>query len=338
MNQAELSIATNHSRRWLVCAGMLLMAVAASGYTTPVCAQGKYPDKPVRIVLPFGAGGVADVTARLVAEKLGEKLGQRFVVENQPGAGGVTAARSVQTAPADGYTLALLSNGTAISVPLFKNLPFDPVKDFTPISSMGYFQLVFVTSAQSPYKTLGDFIKTAKEKSGQLNVGTITAGSSQHLTAELFKSAMDLNFVIVPFKNSGEVAVALERGDVQLAIDFLPPLRGGLSGNKFLAVATSGLQRSPDMPNVPTVKEASGRDFEVTSWNAIYAPAGTPPAVIKTLNDALRSVLADSEIKKKALDLGIEAKASTPDEIHGRLKSDIAKWTAVIEKAGIQKR
>lgn len=315
-------------------AASLLAVTGLSGAS----AQGKYPDKPVRVVLPFGAGGVADVTARLVADKLGNKLGQRFVIENQPGAGGIVAARAVLGATPDGYTLALLSNGTAISVPLFKSLPFDPVKDFVPVSSMGYFQLIFVAKAGGPYKTLADFIKAAKEKPGALNVGTIAAGSSQNLTAELFKSTMGINFVIVPYKNSGEVLIALERNDVQLAIEFLAPLRAGLSGDKFVAVATSGLQRSGNLPNVPTVKEASGKDFEVTSWNAIYAPKGTPAEVVKTLNDGLRAVLADPEVKKKALDVGIEAKASSPDEIHNRLKADIVKWTAVIEKAGIQKR
>lgn len=317
----------------MLAAGTLTLAGAG-----PASAQGKYPDRPVRVILPFGAGGVADVTARLVADKLGDKLGQRFVIENQPSAGGITAAQTVQKAAADGYTLALFSNGTAISVPLFKSLPFDPVKDFLPVSSMGYFQLLFVTKADGPYKTLGDFIKAAKEKPGTLNVGTIVAGSSQNLTAELFKSTMGINFVIVPFRNSGEVMVALERNDIQLAVEFLAPVRGGLSGGKFTAVATSGLQRAGNLPNVPTVKEASGKDFEVTSWNAIYAPGGTPAAVIKTLNDGLRTVLADPEVKKKALDGGIEAKASSPAEIHDRLKADIVKWDAVIAKAGIPKR
>ena len=197
------------------CAVAAALAVSAA----PALAQGKYPDKPVRVILPFGAGGVADITTRLVADKLGEKLGQRFVVENNAGAGGIAAARAVLQAPADGYTLAVLSNGTAVSVGLFKALPFDPLKDFAPVSAMGYFDLILVTNANGPYKTLGDFIKAAKEKPGQLNVGTIAAGSSQNLGAELFKSVTGLNFVIVPFKTSGEVLVALERNDIQMATD-----------------------------------------------------------------------------------------------------------------------
>jgi tripartite-type tricarboxylate transporter receptor subunit TctC len=301
-------------------------------------AQGKYPDRPVKLILPFGAGGVADITTRIVADKLGEKLGQRFIVENNAGAGGIAAARAVMQSPADGYTLAVLSNGTAVSVGLFKSLPFDPVKDFAPVSSMGYFDLVFVTSANSPYKTLNDFIKAAKEKPGTLNVGTIAAGSSQNLGAELFKSTAGLNFVIVPFRNSGEVLVALERNDVQMAAEFYAALRSNIEAKKFIPVGTSGEKTAEYLPGAPTVQDAGGGNFVVTSWNAIYAPAGTPPEVIKTLNTALQQVLADPEVKKKALELGIEAKASTPEEIHDRLKADIVKWTRVIEKAGIEKR
>ena len=148
------------------------------------CAQ-NYPNRPVRLILPFGPGGVADVTARIVTEKLGEKLGQRFIIENMPGAGGITAARAVLSSAADGYTLALLSNGTAISVSLFKNLRFNPVTDFVPVSSMGYFDFILVTQAGSPYQTLADLIKAAREKPGTLNVGTINVGSTQNLSAQL---------------------------------------------------------------------------------------------------------------------------------------------------------
>lgn len=318
----------------LVLAGLAAMLVS----TLPVAAQGKYPERPVKIVLPFGAGGVADITTRLVAEKLSEKLGQRFVVENNPGAGGIAAARAVLGSPADGYTLAVLTNGTAVSVGLFNKLPFDPVKDFAPVSAMGYFDLIMVTNANGPYKTLGDFVKAAKEKPGQLNIGTIAAGSSQNLGAELFKSVSGLNVVIVPFKTSGDVLVGLERNDVQMATEFYAALRGGLDAKKFIPVAVSGTQRGAYLPNAPTAKEAGEPKWEVTSWNAIFAPAGTPPDVIATLNKALNEVLADPEVKKKALELGIDARGSTPQEIQDRLKADIVKWSDVIEKAGIQKR
>lgn len=326
------------ARRALIkIAALACLAVPVALAPIPAAAQGKYPDKPVKLILPFGAGGVADITTRLVAEKLGEKLGQRFVVENNPGAGGIAAARAVLQSPPDGYTLAVLSNGTAVSVNLFKSLPFDPVKDFAPVSAMGYFDLIFVTNIDGPYKTLGDFIKAAKEKPGTLNLGTIAAGSSQNLGAELFKTSAGIDVVIVPFKTSGDVLVGLERNDVQMAAEFYAALRGSLDVKKFIPVGTSGPKQAEYLPGAPTVA-STVPGFEVTSWNAIFAPAGTPAEVIATLNKALNDVLADPEVKKKALDLGIEARGSTPQEIQDRLKADIVKWGKVIEQAKIEKR
>lgn len=315
------------------CLGAALSLTA----TLPASAQGKYPEKPVRIILPFGAGGVADATARLVAEKLSDKLGQRFVIENMPGAGGITAARAVQQAPADGYTLALFSNGTAVSVGLFKSLPFDPVKDFVPVSSMGYFDLIFVTGANSPYKTLGDFIKAAKEKPGALNIGTIAVGSTQNLGAELLKSSAGIDVLIVPHKTSGEVMLATERGDVQLGSEFYAAARPALEGKKIVPLGTSGPKQAVYLPGAPTV-DSTIKGFDVTSWNAIFARAGTPPDVVATLNKALNEVLADPEIKTKALAVGIDARGSTPEEIGKRLQDDIVKWSKVIDDAKIQKQ
>jgi len=321
------------------CASMVGIIAWAALLLMPqiACAQ-KYPDRPVRLILPFGPGGVADVTARIVTEKLGEKLGQRFIIENMPGAGGINAARAVLSSAADGYTLALLSNGTAISVSLFKNLRFDPVTDFVPVSSMGYFDFILVTQAGSPYQTLADLIKAAREKPGALNVGTINVGSTQNLSAQLFKSTAGVDITIVPFRSSPDVLIALLRGDIQMAIENYTAVQSHISDKAVTAVSSSGLVRTSFLPDVPTVKEAGGGDFEARSWNAIFAPKGTPPDVIKTLNAALREVLDAPDLKKRALELGIEAKASTPEEIHARLTDDIEKWAKVIERAGIEKQ
>lgn len=328
----------NPSRRALCKA--LAVAPAAGLLTSPfsAVAQNSYPTRPVRFILPFAAGGVADVTSRIVAEKLGDKLGQRFVVENMPGAGGISAARAVMSAPADGYTLALFSNGTAVSVSLFNKLPFDPFKDFAPVSTIGQFEALFVTNAESQFRTLGDFLKAAREKPGTLNVGTISVGSTQHLAAELFKSTTGVNFVIVPFRTSPEVVVSLLRNDIHMLIDFPPALGASLSDGKLRAVASSGAKRSQSFPNVPTAQEAGVPGYEVTSWNAMYVPAGTPKDVVQTLNWGLREVLADPDVKKRALDLGIEATYCTPEEMTARMRADIEKWGKVIEKAGIPKQ
>jgi putative tricarboxylic transport membrane protein len=301
-------------------------------------AQAKYPERSVRIVLPFAAGGVADITARIVAEKLSEKLGQRFYVENQAGAGGIVAARTVISSPPDGYTLALLANGTAVSVSLFKKLPYDPRKDFAPISSLGFFDFLFATSANSPFKTLGDFIAAAKAKPGTLNVGTINVGSTQNLSAELFKTAAGIDFTIIPYRGTPEIQVALLQGDVALMIDSYSSMKGNLADGKLRALASSGARRSEATPELATVTESGVADYDVVSWNALFAPADTPPEIVKTLNAALRDILADADVKKRLLELGIEAKAGTPEALADRLKSDIDKWQKVIEKAGIQKQ
>jgi tripartite-type tricarboxylate transporter receptor subunit TctC len=321
------------------CVSLIAFAASALAFSQRSADAGtNYPNQAVRIVVPFAAGGVADVTARIVAEKLGAKLRARFYIENQPGAGGIAAARTVIASPPDGATLALLSNGTAISVPLFKNLPFDPLKDFVPISSLGFFDFVLATNAQSEFKTLADFVAAAKAKPGTLNVGTINVGSTQNLSAELLKTAAGIDFVIVPYRGTPEVQVSLLQGNIALMIDGYSSIKGNLADGKIRVLASSGSVRSESMPDIPSAREGGVADYDVISWNALFAPAGTPPEIVKVLNDALHEVLADPDVKKRLLELGIEAKAGTPAEIAARLKSDIDKWQKVIEKAGIQKQ
>jgi tripartite-type tricarboxylate transporter receptor subunit TctC len=317
---------------------LAILTLAALAASQQQARAAGYPDRPVRIVLPFAAGGVADITARIVAEKLSDRLGQRFYVENQPGAGGITAARTVISSPPDGYTLALLSNGTAVSVSLFEKLPFDPLKDFAPISSLGFFDFIFATGANSEFKTLGDFIAAAKAKPGALNVGTINIGSTQNLSAELFKTAAGIDFTIIPYRGTPEVEVSLLQGNIGLMIDSYSAIKGNLADKKFRALASSGPVRSESTPDIATLRESGVAGYDVVSWNALFAPAGTPPEIVRTINGALQTILADTEVKKRLLELGIEAKASTPQEISDRLKSDIDKWRQVIEKAGIPKQ
>jgi putative tricarboxylic transport membrane protein len=317
----------------------LLGASAATAGMGPgvARAQQNYPNRPVRFVLPFAAAGVADITARLAAEKLGDKLGQRFVVENMPGPGGIAAARAVLSQAADGYTVGLVTNGTAISVAIYKSLPFDPVKDFAPISLIGNFDLVFATNAESEFKTLADFLKAARERPGKLDVGTIAVGSTQNLGAELFNAQAGLNFQIVPYRTTPDVIVALLRNDIHLMIDFYGPMKPTLTDKKILPVATSGPQRSPFFTDVPTAAEAGVTGYEVTSWNGVFAPVGTPAEIMGTLNRSIREIVAIPEVKQRYAELGIEARASAPEDVKARLESDIKKWSALIERAGIQK-
>ena len=288
--------------------------------------------------MPFAAGGVADTTARVIADKLSDRLGQRFFVENQPGAGGIAAARTVMSSAPDGYTLIMLTNGTAVSVSLFERLPFDPLKDFAPVSSLGFFDFIFATSASSGFNTLADFIAAAKARPGALNVGTINVGSTQNLSAELFKTAANIDFTIVPYRGTPEVEVSLLQGNIALMIDSYSAIKGNVADGKFRALASSGPVRSESTPDLATVQESGVADYDVVSWNALFAPARTPPDVVKTLNGALQDILADAELKKRLIALGIEARASTPEQIAARLKSDIEKWRQVIEKAKIPKQ
>jgi tripartite-type tricarboxylate transporter receptor subunit TctC len=319
---------------------LLLGLVAAAGLASMGApnAQGTYPSRPVRVIVPFGAGGVADITIRIVAEKLGDRLGQRFVVENMPGAGGVNAARAAASSAPDGHTLTMLTNGTAISVPLFSNLPFDPLKDFVPISTLGTFDFLFAVNAEAEFKTLEEFIRRAKEKPGSLNVATVAVGSSQHLSSVLFKTEAGIDLVHVPFRNTPDALVSLIRNDANLLIDSYAALKSGLEGKQIRAIATSGPRRSSVLPDVPTVQEAGVPRFDVTSWNALFAPKGTPKPIVDTLNRALQDILAAPDVKARLLDLGIEAKSEAPAELTERLRSDIEKWRTVIEAAAIPKQ
>lgn len=301
-------------------------------------AQAKWPEKPVKIVLPFGAGGVADATARILADKLSQKFGERVVIENMPGPGGIAAAKAVAGANPDGYTMGFVTNGTAISVAAFNSLPFDPVKDFDMVSMLGEFDLVLVVNAKSEFKTLEDFIKAAKADPGKYNIGTIAVGGTQNLGAELFKSMADLKVTIIPYKNSPDIVVALLRNDVQMLVEFPPAVKGQVASGELRILASSSPQRSSLMQNVPTVNEAGVPGYEVTSWNGVFAPKGTSKEALDTMNATMREVLATADIKDQFAKLGVVARASSPDELLERLKVDIKKWNDVIAKAGIAKK
>jgi tripartite-type tricarboxylate transporter receptor subunit TctC len=319
-------------------AALAALALPALGMDHAAHAQQAYPSQPIRFVIAFGPGGVADTTSRLVAEKLGERLGQRVVVENNAGGGGIAAARAVLSAPADGHTLALLTNGTSISVSLFKNLTFDPLTEFAPVSKLGAFEFFFAAKADSPHRSLADLVKFARDNPGKLNVGTVNPGSTQHLSAMMLKSTAGIEFQWVPFKTSGDLIVAMLRGDVDAGVDAFAAFRGNLDDGKLRALATTAPKRFPLLPDVPPAKEAGAGDFEATSWNGLFVKAGTPPAIVAQLNKAVAEVLADPELERKLLGMGIIADPSSPEALAAFFKADIAKWAAVIERNKIEKR
>ena len=297
-----------------------------------------YPTKPVRIVLPFGPGGVADITTRTIAPKMSEGLGQQVLVENMPGAGGIRAAETVARADPDGHTLLLLTNGNAVSQALFKSLPYDPLNDFAMISTVGYFSMVIVSGANSKYKTLQDVIAAAKQNPGKLNIGTISPGGTQHLAGELFRSSAGMDALVVPHKTTGEVVIGVRNGNLDVGVDFIAPLISGIKAGDLRALAVTAGKRLPQLPDVPTAQEAGVRGYVVASWNALAAPAKTPAAVIRRVHDELAKALAAPEVQKRFAELGVEPRASTPEHLREFFVSESQRWAKVVEAAKIPKQ
>jgi tripartite-type tricarboxylate transporter receptor subunit TctC len=305
----------------------------------PACVLAQsYPSKPVRIVLPFGPGGVADITTRTIAPKMSEGLGQQVVVENMPGAGGIRAAETVARAEPDGHTLLLLTNGNAVSQALFKSLPYDPVNDFAMISTVGFFSMVIVTGADSKAKTLQEAIAMAKANPGKMNIGTITPGGTQHLAGELFRSTAGIDALVVPHKTTGEVIIAARNGNVDLAVDFIAPLLSSIKSGALRPLAMTAGKRFAGLPDVPTAIEAGVGGYDVASWNALAAPAKTPRAVIERVHQELAKALAAPEVQKRFAELGVEARISTPEFLRDFFVSESQRWSKVVEAAKIPKQ
>ena len=324
----------SHTMRTLTLAAALLV----SGAAAPPAAAETYPVRPVRIIVPYGPGGIADVVLRMVAQKLSEKFGQQFVIENRPGAAGIVGIQAVVTSAPDGYTLAMIGGGLTSAKSLFKTLPYDLEKDLAPISSTAYYSLVVATKQGSPYKTVRDVAAAAKANPGKLNFGTISPGSTQHLSAELFKSMSGIVVTMIPYKTTPELVTAVIRGDIDVAFDYQPGFEGGLSDGKITAIATTGSVRSLSLPEVPTVQEGGLSGYDVTSWNGLAAPARTPPEILALLNQGVNEALMDPGIKAASAKFGLEARGSTREEMRVRVRDDVAKWAKVIAEAGIERK
>lgn len=317
-------------RRTVLFGGMVLVAAPA------LRAQGAFPNRPLTLVVPFAPGGIADLTARAVAEPMARSLGQAVVVDNRPSAGSIVASQFVAQARPDGHTLLMVTNSHALSVSLFRKLPYDTVKDFSPVGLIGRFDLGLFVPANSRFKSLGDALAFARAQPGKLNIATIAVGSTQHLAAELFKTTAGIEALVVPYKTSPAVVSALRAGDADLAFEIVGPLLGQVSGGVVRALAVTGDERHPLLPDVPTVQQAGVARYAVASWNALAVPAGTPAAVIEQLNRALREALATPEVRDKLGKLGLRLSAGTPDELLTLLASEIARWREVIRAAKIE--
>lgn len=315
----------------------VLVIAMAFGATAGVTAQ-TYPSKSIRLIVGFAPGGVGDLTARVVAAKLSTQLGQQILVENRPSAGGIIAADAVAKAEPDGYTLFLMSNGNAVSASLYKKMPFDIVKDFTMVSTLGFFDLAVVVKNDSPFKTMKDLLTYLKANPGKANVGTINVGSTQNLAAELLLSMAKVDALIIPYKGSPDVLVALRGNDVQFAVDMLAPLVSQVKSGAVRVLAITNDQRFAGTPDLPTVAESGVPGYQASSWNAIALPAKTPQAIVDKLNKEIQIALASSDVKAKLLELGVTARGGTPEDMRKLVVSDVEKWAGVIERAHIEKQ
>ena len=289
--------------------------------------------------MPFGAGGVADLTARTVAQKMSEGLGQSIVIENKPGAGGIAAAEAVVRAEPDGYTLFLMSNGTAISAGLFKKLPFDPRRDLVPVSLLGKFDLAVLVPESSPYKSLQELLAWGRANPGRMNLGTINIGSTQHLAAELFRSQTNLIAQVIPYNGTPAVINALRGGQIDAAVEILGPMKPQIQAKAVRALAVMGDTQPADLPGVALVHSQPGlSNFNVASWNALAAPARTPAIVVARLNQEALKALNHPDVKKRLADLNVHATHSSPEQLRRLLDADIVRWGDVIQKAGIPRQ
>jgi tripartite-type tricarboxylate transporter receptor subunit TctC len=314
-------------------------AVALALIMTTACLADEtqpYPSRPVRIVVPYGPGGIADVTMRMVAKQLSDHFGQQFFIDNRPGAGGILGMKTAQEAAPDGYTLVMIGGGLTIAKALFKSLPYDIESDYVPISTTASYGLLLAAKAGSPYKTVKDIIAAAKTSPGKLNVGTIHAGSTQHLAAELFRTMADITVTTIPYKTTPDLALALLRGDIDVAFDYYPGFQSPIGEGRLIAVATTARERAPNLPNVPTVIESGLPGYDVTSWNGLAAPAGTSEDIIFVLNREVVEALKSPEVQKFSTESGMDARGMSTKDLTARIKSDVDKWSQLIAKAGIQ--
>ena len=313
----------------LVIAGTILSAPSVSA---------DYPTKPIRVFLPFGPGGIGDITFRLVTSKITERSGMQFVIENRPGAGGITSAIAGKTALPDGYSLLQIGNSYAVSTSLFASLPYDLVKDFTPVATLAQFDMLLATKASGEIGSLARLVEIDRANPHKLNFGSISAGSTQNLAAEMFKAITGSQATIVTFKNSPDLILALQRGDIDVGFDYLAAFAPSIAQKELRIIASAGEKRSPLTPDIPTAVESGWPTYVVTSWNGVAAPAGTPRDIVNKLNQEIAEVLKLPEIQDRFRLLGMEAAGSTPEGMGARLKSDIDRWRDVIGKLGLQQQ
>ena len=314
-------------------------AVLVSAFVWPLAglSQGSYPERPIRLVVPFAPGGVTDTSGRLIAETLSKRLGQQVFVENKPGASGNIGTQSVAAAAPDGYTLVLAFDGTMVINPfVFTSVPFDTLRDFVPVGKIGDATLIIVANPAFPAKTLQELIAVSKKEPKGVSYGTSGVGGTPHIAGELLNQRTGANLVHIPYKGGGQAMGDALGGNIPLVFTAVAGAMPHLKSGKLVPIAVSSSTRSPSLPNTPTFIESGVRDFDVSSWVGILAPAKTPRTIIERLNRELNAALKDPEVVEKLAGMGITATPGTPEQFTEQMNGDLAKYGQVVKAAGIK--
>ena len=317
--------------RWMARIGLVLLALAA--LAAPAVAQ-PYPSKPVRIVVPFGPGGPADVYARIIGNELTDVFGQQFIIDNRPGAGAVVGTDIAAKAAPDGYTLLMMSNTHTTNETLLAKKPYALMRDFTAVAPVNSSDLVMVVNPAVPAKTLGEFIALAKAEPGKLSYASSGPGTPYHMAGELFKAMTGTDILHIPHKGSGEARASVIGGHVSMMFDAVTAMKGHIDAGQVRALATTGEKRSTVLPDVPTANEAGVPGYEATIWLGIMAPAGTPPEIVAKLNAEIGRIIARPPIREAWARQGAVPMTMTPAAFTTYLQGDIDKWAGVVEKSG----
>lgn len=316
-------------RSALLAAGLLLGAAGL-----PQAARADYPERPITLVVPFPAGGSTDLVARVVAERMSQELGQQVVVENKGGAGGNLGAAQVAKAEPDGYTILMATIAThALNPALYTRMPYDPVADFAPISLLVKVPNVLVVNPEFPAKTVQELIALLKGNPGEYSYASSGNGTPLHLSGELFKSMAGVDMVHIPYKGAGPALTDVLGNHVPIMFDNLPSSTGYIRDGRLRALAVTTAERAPSMPELPTIAETLP-GYETYTWNALFAPSGTPPEVIQKLNAAALAALQDPAVQAKLAELGATVVGSSPEELAEHVKAELAKWAPIVEASG----
>lgn len=306
--------------------------------TSSVSAQETYPERAVTITVPYSPGGTTDYVARMLAKQMSEISRQSFVVENKPGASGTIATGTVMRAKPDGYSLLMNDTTYAMLPAVFKKLSWDPIKDIAPIANVASTPVILIVPANSPFNSVDDLVKAAKEKPESLTFGSGGKGSSTHLAGEVFQHEAGIKLLHVPYKGAGEALMALVGGTVDVEISATPTAIPQINSGKVKALAISSAERLPQLPNVPTFAEAGMPEYKVQNWFGLVARAGTPPAIIDTLNQLVKKSVADESLRASFEKMGAQTVGSSPAEFTEQISSEIESWNGIAERAGLEKQ